>query len=110
MTEAADVQREPGGRGRVGALLAALVVSLAGLVTFASVVAGAGGWVEGRDLSVVLPWALPALIVSAAALAASVAALRIPRATAPAVLGAGLVAVALGLLVLVNPSIGHPVP
>ncbi len=105
-----DRQRQAAGRGQSGALLVALVVSLAGLVTFASLVAGVGEWVEGRDLSVVLPWALPALVVSAAATAASIAALRVPRATAPAVLGAGVVVVALAALVLVNPSIGHPIP
>lgn len=103
-------QRKAAGRGQFGALLVALFVSLGGLVTFASLVAGAGEWVEGRDVFVVLPWALPALVASAAATAASIAALRIPRATAPAMLGAGVVAVLLVALVLVDPSIGHPIP
>jgi hypothetical protein len=98
------------GRGRVSALLVALVVSLAGLVTFTSLVAGAGEWVEGREVSVVLPWALPALVASAAATAASIAALRTTRATVAAVLGAAVVVAALVALVLVNPAIGHPVP
>ena len=105
-----SVQRTPPGQGRVGVLVAALVVSLAGLVAFGSLVAGTGEWVEGRDLPVVLPWALPALVVSAVATAASIAALRTRRATVPAVLVAGAVAVALVTLLLVNPSIGYPVP
>lgn len=103
-------RRGGAGRVRLGAALAALAVSLAGAVTSASLLLGVGKWVEGRDLPVVLPWALPALVVSALATAASVAAVRSPRATTPAVLGAAAVAAALVALVLVNPSIGYPVP
>ncbi len=95
---------------RIPAVLVALGVAFVGLVTFGSVVAGIGEWVEGRDLSVVLPWALPALVASALAVTTSMVALRVPRATALAVLGAGVVAVALVALVLMNPSIAHPVP
>lgn len=103
-------ERETDHRRRVTAGLAALVVSLAGVVTFGSIVVGAGEWVEGRDLSVVLPWALPALLGSALAAAASVVAVRPRRATSLAMLPAAVVAVALVALVLVNPSISHPVP
>ena len=59
LTHMMESQREVAGRGRYGAVLVALAVSLTGIVMFGSLVAGLGDWVEGRDLPVVLPWALP---------------------------------------------------
>lgn len=103
-------ERGTGDPRRLTAGLAALVVSLAGVVTFGSIVGGVGGWVEGRDLPVVLPWALPAFLASALAAAASAATVRRRRATGLAILAPAVVAVTLVALVLVNPSISHPVP
>lgn len=98
-------------RGRhVGLAIGALVVSLAGVVAFGSIVGGFGEWVEGRDFPVVLPWALPALLTSAAAAVVSLIAVRRYRGTALALVGAAVVALMLLALVLVNPSIGYPVP
>lgn len=102
-------QRNPLGRPRAAGI-GALAVSLTGLAVFGSVVAGVGDWMQGRELSVVLPWALPALVVSAVATAASLTAVRTRRAPTPAVLGAVVVALALAAVVLVNPATGHPVP
>ena len=103
-------ESEAAERGRVAAVVIALVVSVAGVVTFTRLLLGLGDWVEGRDLSVVLPWALPALVASAVAAVASVAALRTRRGANLAMLSAAVVALALVALVLVNPSISHPVP
>lgn len=91
-------------------LLIALLVSLAGLITFASLSAGVGEWVEGREAAVVLPWALPAVVVSAAAAGASINALRTRRRAMLALVLAMLVAVSLAALVLVNPPLAQPIP
>lgn len=105
-----DAREAPRGRHVGLAAFGALVVSLAGVVTFGSIVGGFGEWVEGRDLPVVLPWALPALVASAAAAVASLFAVRRCQGTALALVGAAVVAFMLVALVLVNPSIGYPVP
>ncbi len=102
-------KREAANQRGVAARIAALVLSLAGVVTFGSIVAGVGEWVEGRDLSVVLPWALPALLASALAATAAVVCITRRTTMGLAILGAAVVALALVALVLLNPSISHPV-
>ena len=100
---------EAGARAHTAGAVAALVVSLAAVVTFGSIVAGVGEWFGGRELSVVLPWALPALVVSAVAAVAAVSAVGRRRGAGVAIVGAAVVVVMLVALVLVNPGIAQPI-
>ena len=98
-------------RGTVGGLAgwASLCVGVAGVLLYGSVVGGAGDWVEGRQLQTVAPWAMPGLML---ALVSSLAAARVllqGKGHRLAVLLALSVALSVGLLFLVNPSIAPPI-
>jgi peptidoglycan/LPS O-acetylase OafA/YrhL len=86
----------------------ALAVTLVSVAIFASIVVGAGEWMDGRDLAVVLPWPAPALALSVVAAAVVVYALRTAR-TRLALVGVVGAALMLLTLVLTNPSISHPI-
>ena len=87
-----------------------LAVDWVGVLIFGSYLAGLGGDAEGRQLSMVAPWAVPGF---ALAVVASVAALRTvfnavgQRLTF--VLGAG-VASSICMLWVLSPSLAAPVP
>ena len=88
----------------------AFAAGLVGGVVFAAILTGTGEWMDGRRLSTVAGWAVPGLLVSVAAVAAAVRAMRCPAADRRPVLVLGLlVAAALALLWLANPPIAPPV-
>jgi hypothetical protein len=88
-----------------------VVAGLVALWVFGSVVVGVGGWVEGRQLGTVAPWALPGLAL--ALLASGIATwnlLRQGRLRVLAIALGLLAAASVAMLFLINPGLAPPVP
>jgi hypothetical protein len=87
-----------------------LAAGVIGVMLFGSVVAGIGDWMEGRQLRTVGPWAIPALLLAAAAGTAAIRVLRTGKGPLITVLLGLAVVTSVILLYGLNPSIAPPVP
>lgn len=87
-----------------------LAVGVTGVILFGSVVAGVGGWMEGRQLQTVGPWAIPGLVLAVVAGTVAIRALRTGKGHRTTVLLGLAVVTSVVLLFVLNPSIAPPVP
>lgn len=88
----------------------ALGGGLIGLWVFGGVIAGLGGWVEGRSLETVRSWAFPGAALAVVTCFVAAYSLNQPKVRVAAV-GLALLAVfSVVILLLINPSISPPVP
>ena len=92
------------------AIWGSLAVGMTGVMLFGSVVAGVGGWMEGRQLQTVGPWAIPGLLLAAVAGTVAIRALRTGTGHRITVLLGLAVVTSVVLLFVLNPSIAPPVP
>ena len=77
---------------------------------FGSVIAGLGGWVEGRSLETVGSWAFPGAALAVVTCLMAAYSLNHPKVRVAAVGLALLALFSVVILFLINPSIAPPVP